>query len=307
MVRDLRGGDGGGGGCVHRRRSSRRVHRRVRRRDRRTTTAAAAAESGAAASTAAVATTAALTGNFFVVSARVALLFVAFKSVLQHFIVVAPPGFGWNPVPNRPGGHPNPGAHTRLAPDPARAHVEGAAAVLVGAVAAARDLYQTAPAARDLNVAPAAPAPTPGGHPSACADPAFTCVGECGLCIYFPGRRTRTAAATLIARPSATAAEILDACCPAGTVRRQTRVRRECAREKVGLLGGQAGIVFRWGPDGLWKPFRWRPDGLWKPIRRDRTRREAAHSWRRGGTRCRRGGRDRRGRGGGRRREGTRG
>ena len=71
---------------------------------------------------------------------------------------------------------------------------------------------------------------------------------------------------------------------PRGNVRRQTRVRRECAREKVGLLGGQAGIVFRWGPDGLWKPFRWRPDGLWKPIRRDGTRREAAHSWRRGGT-----------------------
>ena len=62
------------------------------------------------------------------------------------------------PRPEPTGRAPEPRHAPRLAPDPARAHVEGAAAVLVGAVAAAFDLDENAAAAAfDLDVAAAAP------------------------------------------------------------------------------------------------------------------------------------------------------
>jgi hypothetical protein len=168
------------------------------------TTAAATAT---AASTAAVATTAALTGNFFVVSARVALLFAAFKSALQHFIVVAPPGFGWNPVPNRPGGHPNPGTHPGWPPIPPAPTWK------------VPPPYSWAPSPPPSTSAKPPPPPPPpvGGQCPGVADPAFTCVGECGLCIFFPGEEDPNCCCDGECLDFGDCCLDFEACCPAGT------------------------------------------------------------------------------------------
>ena len=182
------------------------------------TTTAAAAASTAAASTAAVATTAALTGNFFVVSARVALLFVAFKSVLQHFIVVAPSGFGWNPVPNRPGGHPNPGGpHPGWPPIPPAPTWKAPPPYSWAPPPPPATFTKPPPPPATSTSPPPPPAPVPGGQCPGVADPAFTCVGECGLCIYFPGEEDPNCCCDGQCAEFGDCCGDFDACCPAGT------------------------------------------------------------------------------------------
>ena len=179
------------------------------------TTTAAAAASTAAASTAAVATTAALTGNFFVVSARVALLFVAFKSVLQHFIVVAPPGFGWNPVPNRPGGHPNPGTHPGWPPIPPAPTWKAPPPYSWAPSPPPSTSTKPPPPPPSTSTSP--PPPPVGGQCPGVADPAFTCVGECGLCIFFPGEEDPNCCCDGECLDFGDCCLDFEACCPAGT------------------------------------------------------------------------------------------
>ena len=162
-----------------------------------------------------MATTAALTGNFFVVSARVALLFVAFKSVLQHFIVVAPPGFGWNPVPNRPGGHPNPGTHPGWPPIPPAPTWKAPPPYSWAPSPPPSTSTKPPPPPPSTSTSP--PPPPVGGQCPGVADPAFTCVGECGLCIFFPGEEDPNCCCDGECLDFGDCCLDFEACCPAGT------------------------------------------------------------------------------------------
>lgn len=209
------------------------------------TTTAAAAASTAAASTAAVATTAALTGNFFVVSARVALLFVAFKSVLQHFIVVAPPGFGWNPVPNRPGGHPNPGGpHPGWPPIPPAPTWKAPPPYSWAPSPPPATFTKPPPPPATSTSPPPPPAPTPGGQCPGVADPAFTCVGECGLCIYFPGEEDPNCCCDADCSSFGDCCGDFDACCPAGTFAAKHAFDASALGKKSVFSGARRGSSF---------------------------------------------------------------
>ena len=49
------------------------------------------------------------------------------------------------------------------------------------------------------------------------ADPAFSCVGECGLCIYFPGEEDPNCCCDGQCAEFGDCCGDFDACCPAGT------------------------------------------------------------------------------------------
>ena len=166
--------------------------------------AASAAAQGAGLATGAVATgsaatiaaataasaaggSASIVGSFLVVSARVALLNAIFWAVVNSVFVVVPPG---DPLPgyvysNGPGPGPGPGPATVPPPPPLVFGNGYGGSPPPYSVPVPSPVSPQSPPSPPSPVSPPSP-PSPPSAPCGAGDIAYSCVGECGMCIYDP-------------------------------------------------------------------------------------------------------------------------
>ena len=219
--------------CIrHRRNRRRRIdHRRRDRRRRR--------DRPAAASTAAVATTAALTATSSS-SRRAALLFMAFKSVST--LSSSRCRVRLEPRPEPTGRAPEPRHAPRLASIPPaptwrRRRTRGRRRPRLR-------LSPPPPPPATSTSPPPPPAPNPGGQCPGVTDPAFSCVGECGLCIYFPGEEDPNCCCDADCSSFGDCCGDFDACCPAGTFAAKHAFDASALGKKSVFSGARRGSSF---------------------------------------------------------------
>jgi hypothetical protein len=76
------------------------------------------------------------------------------------------------------------------------------------------------------------------------ADPAFTCVGECGLCIYFPGEEDPNCCCDADCSSFGDCCGDFDACCPAGTFAAKHAFDASALGKKSVFSGARRGSSF---------------------------------------------------------------
>jgi hypothetical protein len=187
-----------------------------------------------------------VTGSVFVVSARVALLFVAFRAILSNFIVVAPPGYGWNPIPGQGGTNPYPPGNLwppipSIPPYPTGG---GTPSPPPFSFAPSPPPFAfTSPSPPPLLGAPSPPPPsgTPPNGQCGTGDLAFSCTGECGLCIFFPGNEDPNCCCDDTCTEFGDCCDDFDACCPANGAKFAFLQKLE-TREKVARARGDTAV-----------------------------------------------------------------